>query len=220
VQVALPFWLQLDDGEVVDFFQAVADAAGATPIVHYDTLRAKRRISGDLYAKIVARVPTLWGTKFAEGDIFMVRLITLANPQLRVFVGEHVLASATPMGATGSYSSLVNTNPAWMLEYFEACRRGRWERAFEIQNQVCRLFSVLDKVCVTPHLQDSAYDRLLGQLAGFLQCPLEGKPPYRSGTPADLRRLRSWVRKNIPEILATGVSRSECPGHQAGRTRE
>ncbi|MBI4024178.1 MAG: dihydrodipicolinate synthase family protein [Verrucomicrobia bacterium] len=201
IQIALPFWLQLDDQETVAFFEAIADAAGPTPIVHYDTGRSKRRISPELYQQIIRRVPTLWGTKFGSSDIYDVRLITLANPGLKVFVGEHVLASATPMGATGAYSSVVLINPRWMIEYFDACRDGRWARAFEIQNQVCRLFVAFGQVFVTQGLQDTAVDRVFGRLTGFLKCSLQSKPPYRASTEEDLRRLQAWVKKNMPEIL-------------------
>lgn len=200
IQIALPFWLEMDDGEVLRFFAAVAEAAGPTPIVHYDTIRSKRRISPKLYQRICARVPTLWGTKFGGTDIWSVKCITMANPNLRVFTGEHILASATPMGATGSYSSVVNANPAWMLGYYEACRTGDWDRAFRLQHEVAVLLAGLGEVS-TPNLQDTAEDRMLGQLAGFMKCPLEGKAPYRSGTRGDLLRFRAYVKRRIPHVL-------------------
>ncbi len=202
VQIALPFWLELDDEETMDFFRAVADEAGPTPIVHYDTGRAKRRISPALYQAIRKRVPTLWGTKFGGADLFLIGQITLANPDLKLFVGEVILASATPLGATGCYSALVNASPSWMLDYFEACRNRNWERAFAVQDQVRRLLSMLN-----PKLQDTALDRVFGQLAGFLKCPLHSKPPYRSATQADLAQMRLWARKVAPEIFEPVVCR-------------
>ena len=200
VQIAIPFWLELDDAEVVEFFQAVAKAAGDVPLVHYDTARSKRRVSPVLYQRICREVPTLWGTKFGGADVFAVKQITLANPELKVFVGEHALASATPMGATGAYCALVLMNPAWMIEYYEACRDRSWNRAFEIQNEIGLLFSVLRSL-PTPGLQDSALDRLFVQLDDILRCPIACRPPYRSGTAADLEYLRGWVRENLPHLL-------------------
>jgi dihydrodipicolinate synthase/N-acetylneuraminate lyase len=200
IQIALPFWLELDDDEVLAFFETIAKTAGKTPIVHYDTIRSKRRVSPAFYQKIRRRVPTLWGTKFGGADIWAVKSITMANPDLKVFVGEHILASCTPMGATGAYSSVVTANPYWMLEYFEACRTGNWSRAFQIQHEVAIFFAGLDEFA-SPNLQDTACDRILGQLAGFLKCPLQSKGPYRTGTPEDLRRLRGYVRKKLPHIL-------------------
>jgi 4-hydroxy-tetrahydrodipicolinate synthase len=204
IQIALPFWLELDDEEVVEFFKAVATAAGDVPLVHYDTGRAKRRISPGLYQRLGREVPTLWGTKFGGADIHAVKQITLANPDLKVFVGEHILASATPMGATGSYSALVLLNPGWMMEYFEACRDRQWNHAFEVQDEIGRLFSTLGSL-PTPGLQDSALDRLFGQLDNFLQCPIACKPPYRSGTVSDLEYLRNWTEKNLPHLLQKAV---------------
>jgi len=200
IQIALPFWLELDDAEVLAFFEAVADSAGKLPIIHYDTGRAKRRVSPSLYQQILKRVPTLWGTKFGGDNIWSIKHITTVNPQLRVFTGESIFASAIPMGATGMYSAFVNINPVWMLEYYEAGRTRNWKRAFELQDEVCTLLMGLFQL-KSPNLQDTALDRILGQLAGFLKCPLEGKPPYRSGTREDLRRWREWVQKTLPHVL-------------------
>lgn len=200
VQVAIPFWLELDDEEVVQFFRDVAQAAGNVPLVHYDTQRAKRRVSPSLYQRLCREVPTLWGTKFGGADVYAVKQITLANPGLKVFVGEHALASATPMGATGAYCALVVLNPGWMVEYYEACRDGRWNRAFEVQDEVNVLFSAL-RTLPTAGLQDSALDRLFGRVDDFLQCPLTCKAPYRSGTEEDLEHLRSWIREKLPHLL-------------------
>lgn len=200
IQIALPFWLEMDDDEVVVFFEAIADAAGPLPIVHYDTIRSKRRISGKLYQRIIKRVPTLWGTKFGGADLWSVREITIANPDLRVFLGEHVLASAVPMGATGAYSSLVTMNPAWMLGYYEACRNRDWETAFRVQEEVAILFQGFDML-LTPNMQDTAIDRVIGQVAGFMKCPLEARGPYRHGTKRDVEILRKWVKAKLPHLM-------------------
>lgn len=200
VQIALPFWLELDDQEVMDFWSAVADAAGSVPIIHYDTGRSKRRISPLLYQRIREKVPTLWGTKFGGTDVWMLRQITLANPELKVFTGEHILASCFPLGATGTYSSLVTIKPSWMLEYYEACRSAKWDHSFRIQNEVAILFAGFDRF-VTPGMQDTAIDRILGQLAGFQECPLEAKGPYRHGTEEDLRGLQEYTREKLPHLF-------------------
>lgn len=205
IQVAIPFWLELDDTEVVDFFSAVAKAAGGVPIIHYDTARSKRRISPALYQRLCREVPTLWGTKFGGADVFAVKQITLANPTLKVFVGEHALASATPMGASGAYCALVLMNPGWMIEYYEACRDRRWNRAFEVQDEVALLFSTLGSL-PTSGLQDSALDRLFARVDDFLQCPIQCKLPYRSGTEADLEFLRDWTKRNLPHLLQKALA--------------
>ena len=200
IQIALPFWLELDDDEVVAFFADIATVAGDTPIVHYDTVRSKRRISPKLYHRLCRVVPTLWGTKFGGADTYSVRQITLANPDLKVFVGEHILASSVPMGATGCYSALALLSPSWMIKYYEACHSRCWDRAFEIQNEVNRMFAQLGNL-PTPGLQDTALDRIFCQVDQFLECTLDSKGPYRNSTQKDLEHVRSWVRENLPHIL-------------------
>jgi dihydrodipicolinate synthase/N-acetylneuraminate lyase len=201
VQVALPFWMDLDDDEVLAFFSAVAEAAGDLMLIHYDTERARRRIAPKLYAVIRERVPTLAGVKFTGGDLHALGRICSGNPGLRVFIGEHLLASATPLGARGSYSSVVNVDPRWMLDYWHACRDGDWTRAFRIQSEVRTLCDGFERF-VTRGMRDTAIDRILGRLAGFLRCPLESKGPYRHGVEEDLQRLREWTRERLPHLFA------------------
>jgi len=201
IQIALPFWLELDDDETLQFFEDIGSAAEELPIIHYDTSRSKRRITPALYSKICQRVPTVQGAKFGGADMHAIRQITLANPRLRLFTGEHILASGTPMGVTGSYSSVVLINPKWMVDYFEACRTENWPKAFGCQQVVSRLFAAFPKCFHTPNLQDTAIDRIFGQLGGVLHCPLVGEKPYRHGTGEDLARLKEWVKQEIPELL-------------------
>lgn len=48
----------------------------------------------------------------------------LMTPQLSYFVAEDLLASAMMLGARGSYSSQVCTNPAFMLTLFGHAAHG------------------------------------------------------------------------------------------------
>jgi dihydrodipicolinate synthase/N-acetylneuraminate lyase len=45
ILVALPFWVEVGDGQVVLFFQNVAAAAGGLPIVFEETVRAKKLLT-------------------------------------------------------------------------------------------------------------------------------------------------------------------------------
>jgi hypothetical protein len=62
---------------------------------------------------------------------------------------------------------------------------------------LCRLSKMLSDT----RLQDTAVDRIFGQLGGVLRCPLIGEKPYRHGNAEDLARLKEWAKKEIPELL-------------------
>ncbi|MFO7976430.1 MAG: dihydrodipicolinate synthase family protein, partial [Candidatus Hydrogenedentota bacterium] len=69
VQVALPFWLEVPDAEVVPFFQAVSDAAQGLPLSIYDTLRTKKALSVDLHRAIKETLPNYVMVKATAGTV-------------------------------------------------------------------------------------------------------------------------------------------------------
>ncbi|MBI3991444.1 MAG: dihydrodipicolinate synthase family protein, partial [Candidatus Omnitrophica bacterium] len=68
IQVTLPFWLALRDDEVIQFFKDIASAVPGMPIIHYNTLRAKRILDVKMYQRIKDEVPELIGVKWSGQD--------------------------------------------------------------------------------------------------------------------------------------------------------
>jgi dihydrodipicolinate synthase/N-acetylneuraminate lyase len=203
LQIALPFWLALTDDEVVAFFRDVAAAVPGVPLIHYDTGRSKRRIEADLYRRLLDVAPDLMGNKYGDSDIARLAHLIRRVPEINFFTGEHILAHAMMEGAKGSYSSLVYLNPRLLLHYFDLCQRREWEAAFAIQRQISVFFfDGLGPLLDDKGFMDSAIDRALGRLAGFLECGLECQPPYFHLSPDDFAALRAWTEANMPELLA------------------
>ena len=69
IQVTLPFWMEVPDGCVVDFFSEVSLAVPGMPMTIYDTLRAKKAVSIELHQRIKENVPEVIGVKSNEGTI-------------------------------------------------------------------------------------------------------------------------------------------------------
>ena len=206
VQVALPSWLPLDDDEVVTFFGDVAEVAGSSYIVHYDTMRAKRTISPQLLLRVRGAAANLVGAKYSGGLEFIPQVLEAA-PGYVLFTGETELYEALRLGARGTYSSIVLTNPKLMLDFYQACVTGDDTVAQAIAARIERFSSeVIEPIyagVTEGGLWDSAIDRLQAVLNPNMRCGLRCRRPYRSATQADLYAVKGWIERNDPDLIWT-----------------
>ena len=203
IQIALPYWVALTDEEVIQFFADVASACPGMPMVMYDTVgRAKRSIDVDLLARIVDRVPELVGIKAdtspAAGGT---EKVSRFSEYISVLVPDPILADMTPLGARGCCSAMVYANPSLILHYFELCRTGKLDQAGAIQQKLKLLIEVGLAPFTEMQYADTAYDRMLGNVNGFLHTSLHARRPYRGTCREHVDQLRGWLRGNFPEML-------------------
>ena len=126
VQVNIPYWMKLNDRELLQFFKDLYTACPDMPLIHYNIPRSKRFLLGEDYLRILEVSPNLIGVKFTFGgsnfgDLQNAMMMTSG---LSYFVAENLLASAMQLGARGCYSSLVSTNPKYMLDMYSKAEAG------------------------------------------------------------------------------------------------
>ena len=68
-QLAIPYWMEMTDRELLRFFKDVSTAAPDLPIISYNIPRTKRFLIGPDYVKIREVMPNLVGCKFTYADI-------------------------------------------------------------------------------------------------------------------------------------------------------
>ena len=201
IQVALPFWLELKDDEVLRFIAAVAQEAAGVPLIVYHTPRAKRMLSPELIAELATSTPAFIGMKYPSVDVPTLRTILRLVPDLSIFVGEDSLLPMLKEGATGCYSSVAGLNAPLLVELYRFAAAGRFEPAEVIHKAVHRLVTrVLWPMVHDEGLWDSAVDRVM-RVAGGVDVGLDCQQPYRSAGPRHVERLLAWCRSNAPILL-------------------
>jgi len=202
VQIALPFWMELTDAEVVGFFREVSTAVPGMPLVIYETLRAKKAISLKVHKLIHEEVPAVIGVKSNEDTLGHTRKGCAQISKLyNVFVGESMWHELGPSGAIGCCSSLVYQNPRIVLQVFDFLLEKKWKELKTAMDNFNHIIIKGLKPCFRSGCKDSALDRLLGLSAGFLKTSLRCRKPYTSCTHAQLVQFRKWLEKNHPEFL-------------------
>lgn len=204
-QVVLPYWMELTEREMLGFFRDLHCACPDMPLVHYNIPRAKCFLGGDDYTKILEVAPNLVGVKFtfAGSNFGALQSAMLKLPQLSFFVAENLLASAMMLGARGSYSSLVNTNSAFMLQMYEACSRGDWTAAIEMQQAATQFFDgaaafILER---GEGAIDPVFDKGLGVASGCVLGSQRTRAPYIGWSNESVAAMREWLQNNYPQFL-------------------
>lgn len=201
IQIAYPFWLELQPDEALGFFKDVACEAGPIPIIIYHTSRCKRKLSPEEIGVIAHEVPSFIGMKDTGCDIPTLKAMLKLAPDLSVFGGEDFY-DRMPNGGRGGYCSITGLNARFIVEYYNLCAAGNFEQAKGHHLIVKRL---LDKALLPLNrndgLWDSAIDRVQ-RVAGGGDIGIRCQAPYRSATPAHVEQVKQWCRANAPQLLS------------------
>lgn len=203
IQVALPFWMEIGDEQVVPFFKEVAAASGGLPLSVYETTRAKKTLTIDQHRAIKQAVPSYLVVKANADTVGRTPEGCQALSELvNVFVGENEFARLGRLGVKGGCSSLIYWNPRVILSLWRQVERHDWASADATCQKINQLFDFLGKTFGPKGLTDTALDRLGGTTGGFLHCGLRSRGPYPAATPDDVNVLRTWYREHFPEMLS------------------
>lgn len=202
IQVALPFWLELQNCEVLPFFCEVASASGGLPMSIYETTRAKKCLTIHQHREIFDEIPQYSMVKANAGTVGVTpegcqELSSFVN----VFVGEAEWARLGPYGAIGSCSAMVYWNPWVVLSAWQSLFRQDWAALQTASRKIIKLHEFLIEAFGARNFSDSADDRNAARATGFLNTSLRTRGPYASSTEDDVLLLRSWLAQNYPEML-------------------
>lgn len=202
IQVALPFWMEIGESEIVPFFRDISAAASGMPLSIYETTRAKRTLTLAQHRAVKDAVPNTLMVKANAGTIGATAAGCRELSQfVNVFVGESRWAELGPCGVRGCCSSMVYWNPSLTLEFWASVERGDWESVRKTDERVQPLFEFLHVEFGPRGFTDTAFDRLGGIACGFLNTSLRSRAPYPSATQDDVERFRTWCRGHFPEML-------------------
>ena len=207
-QVNIPYWMEMTDRELLQFFKDLHTACPDMPLVHYNVPRAKRFLLGPDYLRVLEVAPSLIGVKFTYAGAYFAQLQTaiMMTPNLSYFVGENMLVSAMQIGARGSYSSLVATNPKFMLDMYAQAKAHRWDEAIKMQQHAAKLFSDVEAV-VERHGDgsiDPVFDKGLGVAAGCVLGHQRCRAPYIGWSDQTTAAVRKYLEANYPEFVYPG----------------
>jgi len=205
-QVCLPYWMELTDREIVQFFKDLYAACPQLPLVHYNIPRAKRFLGGPEYLKILEVAPTLVGVKytFAGSNFGQLQSDIMLTPNISYLVGETLLASGMLLGARGSCSAFIYTaNPQFVSAMYAEALAGHWPAAVAKQKTLQRIISNMVAFLNSRNegLADPVIDKGIGVASGALCGHQRCRPPYIGWSDETIHELAQWMKSHCPELI-------------------
>lgn len=206
VQIVLPYWMELTEREMLQYFKDVSRAVPEMPLIHYNIPRAKRFLTGPDYRRVLEVAPNLVGVKFtfAGSNFGILQQALQITPELSYFVAEPYLISCMMLGARGSYSSVICTNPHFMLQMFELGEKRQWEEALKMQGFLVAFFRDLERVAEAAGLglMDPVTDKGLAVASGLIAGHQRTRAPYIGWSDEGVKTIRAWMQKDYPQLMA------------------
>jgi dihydrodipicolinate synthase/N-acetylneuraminate lyase len=207
-QVVLPYWMELTDRELLQFFRDLHAACPELPLVHYNVPRAKRFLGGEDYLRILEVAPHLIGVKFTYAGAHFGELqeAIAATPQLSYLVAENLLASAMMIGARGSCSSLVFADPKFVLTMYDHAVGARWSQALAMQAVIGRFLAEAVAFIRSrgEGVIDPVFDKGLAAASGYLAGSSRTRPPYIGWSEQTVQVFRAWLGAHHPQFTYLG----------------
>ncbi len=136
---ATPFYINIDQDEVVNYYQKLADAV-KLPLFLYDMpSHTKVKIEVESAVKLSAH-PNIIGIKDSTGDKDNFKALCKAfkdQPEFKIFVGpEEILAETLEMGGHGGVCGGGNLFPKLYVALFEAFQKQETEKVQNLQDTI------------------------------------------------------------------------------------
>jgi len=202
IQVALPYWMDMDNRMILPFFKEVVEACPDIALSIYETRRTKKTLSLEQHRAVFDSTGSYLAVKSNEGTLgCSSEGCEQLSKFVNVWVGEDKFNALGPYGAIGSASALVYMNPRFILHMFDLLSKKKWNELQPLTDQVTRLIEEGLKPFAARGFTDTAFDRLMGKTSGFLTMNVRSRGTYTSPTDEDVYSLQKWVQENTPELL-------------------
>ena len=131
-----PLFFRTSERSIIDYYKAVADAAGELPFFVYNLPQLTQvEFFPPMMEKLKREIPTLKGLKHSAQDFTQIR--AFADMGLSCFSGNGALAlPALTMGAVGTIDAPLCLAPWHYAELFAAWESGNIKRAQALQDEV------------------------------------------------------------------------------------
>ena len=141
VSVLTPFFLSLNQDELVDFYTEVAEATSLPVILYNNPGRTGINISVETVVKLARDVDNIIGIKDSSGDLQLsAEYIRCTGDDFYVLMGRDTLIYGGLLyGAAGSIAASANVKPSVLVEIYDAFMEGDLKRSLEAQRALAPL---------------------------------------------------------------------------------
>ena len=198
VQIAPPFWTELNDVEMVRFWATLSERFPDTALIHYNIAKS-RFLHGTDYAAILPEAPTLIGSKHTGGNVDELMGCVRHAPSMHHFVVDGQAMPGAMLGAKGIYSFTANLNPRWSVAFWDACERGDVAEAARRKELEARFFEAWSATW-GPLTASQSFAKLASRCGIAPEIALRVRAPYLAATDDQVAALRELLAGEFSEF--------------------
>jgi 4-hydroxy-tetrahydrodipicolinate synthase len=197
-----PYYLPLTQEAALDFYTIIDGAVDNIQIMAYNFPPASRiNLAPELWEKLV-ELPSITAVKESNSDIFHVtRVLSRVGSKVSVLAGSEAwLLPETILGAKGVTSIFGTGLPRYVLDFYDACKKGDLARAVPMHKAFAEA-----SWFITP-FNEVAWVKGLAAICGRHAGP--PRPPYAPLGKDELRFLSDWVKAREAENPTAAIRTS------------
>ncbi|MEK1890944.1 MAG: dihydrodipicolinate synthase family protein [Phyllobacterium sp.] len=202
IQVILPDWWPVTNGEAIDFLNRASENANGIPLILYNPPHAKRVLSPAELGAILAMTWGVAGVKLADGGKDWYGEAREHLHGISLFVPGHHLATGVKEGiAAGSFSNVACLSPSGAQRWTELMRTDI-AAALKIEQRICRF---MDEH-ILPFRQKAGYsnaalDKLLCAIGGWGPVGTRLRFPYHWIAEEEAIRIKPIAKRELGDLL-------------------
>jgi len=144
VSIITPFFISPTQEELYQHIKVICQSV-KIPVLCYNNpgRTGGVALTPATLARLAEEVPNFAGIKDSSGDLTQVaEMIRLCPPDFKVIMGrDSLIYGALTYGAAGAIAATANVAPKLIVEMYQACREGDYDRAKECQRKLAPLRS-------------------------------------------------------------------------------
>ena len=146
VLVAPPFYYPMSQSGLLDFYRGVAEASNV-PVLLYNIPQFTKVVADAASVATLAREGVIKGIKDSSRDFEYFESVCIATremPDFRIFTGsDTMLLASLAVGGAGTICGAGNIAPGWVVDIYDAYRRGDIDAARDGQDRLYRLVATV-----------------------------------------------------------------------------
>ncbi len=175
--------------QVVSYYTDIARATQLPVFVYHVPILTGRYSSLDELLQLVD-IPGVVGLKYTDWNLFLMKQLLLARPEISIFNGfDELLLAGLLYGAHGGIGTHYNLFPQLFVEIFRNFKSGRIDRAMELQNLLLDFSNIAWKNNVPAVFQSFMRERGLAPHCFRRPSPQVGPNSFESIEPELSKRI-------------------------------
>lgn len=139
-----------NQAQLQQYYQDVAKAAGIPVLIYHIPALTNQNLSLESLLQLLD-IPGVVGLKFSDSNLFLLKRLLLAKPDVLIFNGNDELQCAAQMyGANGGIGMTYNLFPKLFVGIYKAVEARNFSRALDLQHAYLPFLDVAVKYGIMP----------------------------------------------------------------------